>query len=155
MNIGITLPHLAPSQAKDEVFDIVNRLSWKGENSYSIFFENVAPNFRNVSAPTMNISDSRFFKGIMIGFTLSSVSFSLNSPNSCETILYSYDLEWLRNNRPFLDNILVYRNPNLKIYTRSKDYANLLGHYSNREVGVISLEELLRCPPKDIQKISL
>ncbi len=142
MNVGIILPHVASSQLKDEVFDIVNAYAEKG-NSYTIFFENVAPNYRYILAPLMNIADSKFFKGRLIGFTLSSTDFMLKSFNEVEPILYAYDLEFLRGKTDFIANNKVYRNPNLQLYTRSHDYKKLLENYSNRSADVISLEKLM------------
>lgn len=142
MNVGIILPHVASSQLKDEVFDIVNAYSEKG-NSYTIFFENVAPNYRYILAPLMNIADSKFFKGRLIGFTLSSTDFMLRSFNEVESVLYAYDMEFLRGKTDFISNNKVYRNPELKILTRSNDYKNLLQNYSNRTVDVISLEQIM------------
>lgn len=142
MNIGIILPHVASSQLKDEVFDIVNAYAEKG-NSYTIFFENVAPNYRYILAPLMNIADSKFFKGRLIGFTLSSTDFMLRSFNEVESVLYAYDLEWLRGKTNFIENNAVYRNPNLQLCTRSNDYARLIEGYANRTPSVVSLEKLM------------
>ncbi len=143
MNIGLILPHLSIAQIKDEVVDIINKNSQQGKNSYSIFFENTSPNYRMVLAPLMNISDSKFFKGRLITFSLSTIQYALNSPNLVEPVLYVYDLEWLRGHTDFVKNVSIYRNPKLKIYTRSEDYADLLNKYANIKVEVKSLEKLM------------
>lgn len=143
MNIAIVLPHLAPSQLRDEVFDIINRNRSVSNNSYTIFFENAAPCFSSVVAPIMNVSELKHFRGRAIHFTLSSPRFTLNSIYQVETILYSYDLDWLSSHPDYISNVKLYRNDKLKLVTRSDSYANLLSKYCNKKVETKTLESLL------------
>lgn len=142
MNVGLILPHLSIAQIKDEVFNIIDRYS-QGKNSYSIFFENTSPNYRMSLAPLMNISDSKFFSGRLISFSLSTIEYALKSPNLVEPILYVYDLEWLRGQTDYVKNISIYRNPRLRVCTRSADYKRLLDNYANINSTVVSLETLM------------
>jgi hypothetical protein len=143
MNLAIVLPHLAPSQLRDEVFDIINRNRDKTNNSYAVFFENAAPCFSSVIAPVMNVSELKHFRGRAIHFSLSSPQFTLKSIYKVETILYSYDLDWLAGNPDYVENMKIYRNENLKLITRSDSYVNLLSKYCNKKVELKSLEDLL------------
>lgn len=143
MNIAIVLPHLAPSQLRDEVFDIINRNRNNTNNSYTVFFENAAPCFSSVIAPIMNVSELKHFRGRAIHFTLSSPRFTLNSIYQVETILYSYDLDWLSGHPDYISNVQLYRNDKLKLVTRSDSYANLLSKYCNKHVERKELEKLM------------
>ncbi len=143
MNLGLVVPHLAPSQLRDEVFDIINRNKKTTNNSFTLFFENAAPCFSPVIAPIMNVSELKHFRGRAIHFSLSSPEFTINSLYPIDSILYSYDLDWLSGKNDFVENVKLYRNENLRLITRSNEYANLLSKYANKKVEVKTLEELL------------
>lgn len=144
MNIGIILPHLSPSQIKDEVFDIVNQHGQNNNFSYSIFYENVSPNLRVCLAPIFNIADSKFFSGKLIGFSLESSTFLLKNFKNVKSCLYLYDIPW-RNNNDFVQNNIILRNENLTLYSRSKDYCKLIKNYCGKEPKLSSIEDLLTC----------
>lgn len=143
MNIGIILPHLSPSQIKDEVFDIVNQHGQNDNFSYSIFYENVSPNLRVCLAPIFNIADSKFFSGKLIGFSLESSTFLLKTFKNVRPYFYLYDLPWCRNRTDFMANNQIFRNPQLTLITRSHDYAKLIKNYTGILPEVKSLEQLL------------
>jgi len=141
LRVGIILPHLAPSQIKDEVFDIVDK--YATINDYSIFYENVTPNLRRCLAPIFNIADSKFFTGRLVSFSLQSSPFLLKAYKHVEPILYLYDIPWLRGNTDFMENNRILRNPNMKLVTRSTDYAKAVKNYTGILPEVKTLEQIM------------
>lgn len=91
----------------------------------------------------MNVSELKYFSGRVIHFSLSSPEFTLNSIYPIDNVLYSYDLDWLNGMNNFVNNVKLYRNKNLRLITRSNEYANLLSKYANKKVEMKTLEELL------------
>lgn len=141
LRVGIILPHLAPSQIKDEVFDMIDK--YATVHDYSIFYENVAPNLRRCLAPIYNIADSKFFTGRLVSFSLQSSPFLLKAYKHVEPIIYLYDIPWLRGSTDYIENNRILRNPELKLITRSKDYASLIKHYTGILPEVKTLEQIM------------
>lgn len=139
MNTGIILPNLSASQLVEEVLQITEQ----DKGFYTLYLENVTQPYRPVRSPIMNVSETVFFSGKLIATTLFSAQYILSNLCNTEKIYYVYDLEFLRGRTNFIDNIAVYRDPNLKIYTRSLEYAKLLENYCNRHIEVINIAELL------------
>lgn len=136
---GIILPHLGPSQLNEEIIDIVN-----GGGDYTIFFEDVSKTYRPINVPMMNITESRYFSGRLIAFTLLSANYILNSLKHIKAEYYLYELPWLRGYNNFIENIKILRNESLGVTTRSKEYASLFNKYANREIAVKTIEEILK-----------
>lgn len=139
MNVGIILPSLGPSQLTEEVLEAIQ----KGKDRYCLYYENLMQHYRPIPFPVMNISESVYFSGKLIATSLFSASYILSNLNHTRKLLFCNDLEFLRGRTDFMQNISVYRNPELELYTRSEDYAKLLSNYTNKEVKVKTIEELI------------
>lgn len=137
--VGIILPNLGASQLLHEVVGKINQT----RGPYTVYYEDIYPTYVRIHAPLMNITESKYFSGRLIATTLSSADYILSSLQHNELIFYIYDLEWLRGKTDYVANQLIYRNPKLKLYTRCKEYAELIKQYTNRDVGICGLGELM------------
>ena len=136
-NLGIILPHIGASQLVEEVINSI-----QGKNC-TLFIENIVQPYRKINFPIMNISESIFFSGRLISFSLFSAQYSLANLQNVSLEYYIYDLPWLRGYTDLISNNKILRNPNLKLFTRSDEYANLINKYTNKEVKVLQIGELI------------
>lgn len=139
MNTGIILPNLSASQLVEEVLQITE----KEKGFYTLYLENVTQPYRPVRSPIMNVSETVFFSGKLIATTLFSAQYILHSLQNVDKKYYVYDMEWLRGRNNFIDNMKILRNPELSLYTRSEEYAQLIKNYCNRDVKVCTIGELI------------
>lgn len=103
------------------------------------FYENLPQFVIPPISGSMNIQDIWGFDGLTIATNLDS-AFALSKViGNHPKVFYVYDLEFLRpQNRNFLYNTSIYRNPNLKLVCRSDEHAKCLSNYSNRtDISII------------------
>lgn len=137
-SVGVILPHVGPSQLAEEVFSAMT-----GDDMYSIYYERVAVPYRPTVIPLHTVSECLFFSGRLIGTTLFSMNYVLSSLQKIESVFYIYDLEFLRGKTNYMDNLKIYRNQELKIYTRSEEYAKIFKNYANRDIEVKSIRDVI------------
>ena len=138
MNIGIILNSLDNNQlAVETILSINSEINNQSKDDYRIFFENINLRVFEPTCAVMNISEIFNYTGILISTTLSNTKLALKTTGDIQRIFYVWDLEWLRREKNYLDNLAVYRNPNIKLVTRSADYAQMIQNYTNRAVDLI------------------
>jgi len=136
MNIGIAVPHIGPSQLGFLAIQMANQGLVSTKHSYTIFYQQMVPFCVQPSVPVMNVTEMWGFKGTVIATTLDLAETMLNSVKG-DKIFYAWDLEWLRGNHKFDRNVSIYRDPNLRLVSRSNDHAMELSNYCNRDPEVV------------------
>lgn len=136
MKIGILLSNIEYNQLVHYISEFCNR-----NHLFDLicFYENTPQLNNRLNFSLMQISELYSYKGIGIATNISTAEKLINSPSPIDKYLYVWDLEWLRfPNKNYHDFARIYRNPELKIITRSKDYANLLEYSFNIKVKHIA-----------------
>ncbi len=136
---GIILPHFGPSQLTEEVLNIIN----KDNGNVTLYYESAVQQYRPISFPYLNVTECLHFSGKLIGTTLFSLGYITKSLKKIDAYAFLYDLPWLNGFTDYMANIKLLRNPDLKLLTRSEDYAKMVRNYTNRECGVCTIEELI------------
>lgn len=138
MNIGIVLPDLGLNQTAFEAITSINKsLDGGSKNNYVLFYENLSPVCVRPLCGTMNISHVWGFTGILISTSLHNSSLIMNAGIQALKVFYVADLEFLHGHTNFIANINVYRNPLLRLVTRSEEYGIALDNYANRSIDYV------------------
>ena len=137
-NIGIILPNLEMSQLAFETINTINQeISTNNGYDYRIFFENLSARCLDVMCSTMNLSEVYSYDGLIISTTLDNTRTSLNAVGNLQRAFLVWDLEFIRNQNNFVENLKIYRDPRLKLITRSNDHDKVLMNYTNRKADLI------------------
>lgn len=135
-NIGISVPHLGPSQLSTFAILFANKL-FKTEFDCTLFYRDVATHCMQINAGCMTLSEIWGFRGTLITTSLYDTQFALNSISPGKKIFYVWDLEFLRNEKDFMKNMSIFRNPYLQIAARSQSHASVIENYCNRRPDMI------------------
>lgn len=139
MNIGIILPSMEIGQLPYEVITQINfEIANKSKLDYRIFFENVSIECVKPMCGVMNISEIWAYSGLLISTTINNTIFSLKLKTDVVRAFYIWDMEWLRNEKNYLQNLSVLRDPRLILISRSEEAARELEKYSNRPPNFIT-----------------
>lgn len=102
-------------------------------NDYSVccFYHNLAPIPVNMNFAIINAYYLPFWKGSIFATSLQTANTlkKINSP--AKKFLYLSDLEWLRHNSDFDENMSILRYPYLTLVARSLDHADAIENYCN------------------------
>lgn len=105
---------------------------------FTIFVENIVePPIRPLCA-VMNNAEMMSFDGILIATSFSGAEKILKAVNTSEKVFYVYNLEWLSSPQSFQKYVSILRHPELKIFTRSQQYAKAIEKYAGVKVRGIS-----------------
>lgn len=137
-NIGIILPTLEITQLAFEVISNINDDILNGtKTNYTIFFQELSTKCLNPLCAVMSVAEIHTFHGKVISTSLDTTELMLKSPTSSERVFYVWDLEFIRDKSNYLRSLFLYRNPQLKIVSRSEDYARALEIFANRRSDLI------------------
>lgn len=147
MNIGIILPSLDANQLAFETILSINTILSNGtKNDYRIFFENLSPKIIQPLCSIMNITELWHYNGLLITTTLENTKLAIKAIADTKIVFIVWDLEWLRGHNNYIDNISIYRNPNIILLARSKDHAKIIENYCGRRpngiIESLNFEEL-------------
>jgi hypothetical protein len=135
-NIGIIVPNLGTSQLSVYAISFANKL-FKTEHDCCLFYRDLSAHCIDIKAGCMTISEVWGFKGTLISTCLYDTEFLLKSISSGKKIFYIWDLEFLRNNKDYIKNTSIYRNPDIILAARSQSHAKAIENYCNRPVDMI------------------
>lgn len=138
MNIGIIIPDMAASQLAYMAINQANIGARETNDSYFLFFENMAAPCVRPLVTCLNISELHTFNGVLISTSIDTTLYAINAITNTKKIFYVWDLEWIRPNKNnFLYNMQAFRNENVEITCRSERHAKLIGNYCNRKPSLI------------------
>jgi hypothetical protein len=144
--IGILLPHTFDTQLAYEAIKEGNYLVFDNHNyDVSIFFEEFTPPIIKPIFGLFNASEVFSYDGTLISTTLSNTKISIKTMKPERKIFYIWELEWLKNEKNYLDNISVYQNKDIELVTVSDDYAKEINNYCGiipRVVKRFNLKEI-------------
>lgn len=129
MQIGILLPNLGPNQLSFTVLHQVGKIT-DNLNLVPILFQRdvVTPVLTPMCA-VLNVAEIFSFKGLLVTTNLEDTYIALkNAKMTKDKILYLWDLEWLRNNKNYLQNMELYNST--KIITQNKYHADAIRKYA-------------------------
>jgi hypothetical protein len=131
MNTGIVLTSLAPSQASFLEIANVNSMVQEDGYDFTVFIENVCRPYMPINCSVMNTSEMWSFDGLLITNSLLSTLSAIKVKGPSKTLFYVNDLEWLRNQKDFIQNLRIYRSVDYLV-ARSQEHAMAIQNYSNR-----------------------
>jgi len=136
--IGIILPHTFDTQLAYEAIKEGNYLVFDDINyDVSIFFEDFAPTILKPVFGLFNASEIFSYEGTLISTTISNTKCMIKTMKPERKIFYIWELEWLKNEKDYLENIKVYQNKDIELVTVSEDYAKEINNYCNRLPRVV------------------
>lgn len=142
MNLAFLVEDLNPSQLSFLLIKACNALS-SVDISPIIFYNNLSKTMVEPNFACMNMSMFSYFRGVAVATSLETAKQLLQSNNNCKKYLYLWDLEWLRKNSDYMENLKVLRNKNLTVLSRSATHSKLIQNYANiTNVDVIDLEDV-------------
>lgn len=137
-NIGIILPNLEMNQlAFETIYTINKEIASNNGYDYRIFFEDLSARCIDPMCATMNSSEVHSYDGLLISTTLDNTRTSLKAIGKIERAFFVWDLEFVRNEKNYIENLKIYRDPRIKLIARSEDHAKVLMNYSNRKADLI------------------
>lgn len=154
-NIGIILPSMEISQLAYEVITTINQeIMTSSPYDYRIFFEELSIQCVQPLCATMNVNEIWGYNGLLISTTLENTMYGLNLAGNVQRVFYIWDMEWLRNNKNYLQNLSILRHPSLMLISRSEHAAKELENYSNRRPNIIMPRLTLKGLMNEISKTS-
>lgn len=137
-NIGIILPNLEMSQLSFETIYTINKeIASNNGYDYRIFFEDLSARCIDPMCATMNSSEIHSYDGLLISTTLDNTKASLRTVGKVERVFLVWDLEFIRGQNNYIENIKIYRDPRIKLVARSIDHAKVIANYTNRMADMI------------------
>lgn len=138
MNIGIILPDLGVNQLSFNTIATINHeLATGSLHDYTIFFEQLTPRAIEPNCGVVSTSELWSFNGLLISTTLSNTRLSSKILGNIHRVLLLQDLEWLRHEKNYLDNVSLLRNLHLTIGVRSLAHSEALFDYAGRKPNFI------------------
>lgn len=132
MNIGFVINNLANSELSHGLLDALYKFTENdNNNSYCIFFQNLAPEVMTPPCMTINISGLSGFKGKAVALDLDSAEVLNTNYSITDNYLYLWDIAWLYavvNYTACVDLL-----SNFKIITRSESHRDIVSNYTGRE----------------------
>lgn len=147
--VGVLFDDLMMSQKTWLFLENANRFVKSVNNDCVAFIKNMSPPCIKPNFSVMFCHEMWHFDGYLIATDLDSAEQISKIVSPAKKMFYVWDLEWLRrtNNKDYVRNVDIYRNPELKLVVRSESHANELSKYCNRKVdGIINnfnLERLI------------
>lgn len=139
MKIGIFLPHLGNNQlAVDTVSQLNQAVAQNAEIYPSIFIKEIKPHVLKSRTIITGFDKLYNYDGHIITTNLDTTYIALQCRMLKSINFYISELEWLYNIGSYLNNITIYNNPNINIYTPSIEYSNAIANYCNRQSHLIN-----------------
>jgi hypothetical protein len=85
----------------------------------------------------MNVSEIWSYSGILISTTIDNTILLSKAAINATKLFYVWDLEWLRDKKDYVYNMQAFRNPQIQLMARSKDHAQAIEKYCNRQVSIV------------------
>lgn len=117
----------------------VNRfLATEYKYDISMFYDNFSKHVIPCNFMTLPLTEAFDYNGPIIFTNFSLVEKILRIPTTTKKIWYMYDLEWIyMQNRLVSELSSIYRNTNLQIITRNKDYADVIKYVWDRDAAIV------------------
>lgn len=149
--IGVIVSQLENSQLCYSLIRNINQYRLKNPNQqFYIFTNNHGAMPIKPLCPVMFINEAYSFLGPLISTNVFTTFQMVNCIGKVPKYFYVWDLEWFRMNHQEkqYDNLVsIYRNPNIKLITRSNDYKHLIETCWNKPVSHVldnfNIEELV------------
>lgn len=135
-NIGICVPHLGPSQLAMMAIKFANSL-YMTKYDCTLFYRDLFVHCCDINAGCMTMSEMWGFKGTLITTTFHDTRFALQSISPGKKIFYFWDLEFLKDEKNFIDNLTILRNKDILLAVRSPSHAKAVNNYCNRTPDMI------------------
>lgn len=135
--IGIIHKDWGPSDCAFFGILFGNELVSKTDIDLIYFYEDLPKFVIQPNSGSMNIHDIWGFDGLTIATSLDSAAALNNVTGNHPKVFYTWDLEFLRNQKNFVYNNQIYRSPKLKIVCRSIEQAKCFSNYANRQPDAI------------------
>lgn len=131
MKIASLVSDISISQSSYCMIKEMNKLC---SNAISLccFYLNISPAPININFALMNCYYLPFWNGHIFSTNLETANILKKMNNKANKYLYLYDLEWLRVNSNFEENISILRDPSLTLIARSLDHADAIENYCNK-----------------------
>ena len=145
---GVILDDLTMSQ---KTFLAITQINKRVQEDLSfdavIFTKNMAIPCIRPKCANVFIQEIAHYDGMLIATDLDSAMIMIKSVNRAKKAFYVWDLEWIRRSKDFLENMNVYRSPEIKLVARSETHAKEIEKYSGRKVEAVvddfNLDKLL------------
>lgn len=147
--VGVLFDDLMMSQKTWLFLENANRFVDNINHDCVAFIKNMSSPCIKPNFSVMFCHEMWHFDGYLIATDLDSAEQISKIVSPAKKMFYVWDLEWLRrhNNKDYVRNVDIYRNPELKLVVRSESHANELSKYCNRKVdGIVNnfnLERLI------------
>ena len=139
VKVGLILPSLDASQATFNSIHAGNALVMGNPlQQVFAFTETVTAPCLQPLFPVLNVSKTRSFDGVLISGDIRTTVMASNSLQARHRIFYVWDLEWLRRGKgDFVQNMLAFRHPSIKLIARSLSHKKMIERYCNKEVSAV------------------
>lgn len=132
MKIASIVDDLVLSQSSFYMIKNFNILGQDLNNQPFCFFHNlssvpVPPLFSIMNA----YYASYFYGGVLLATNLKTLKTVVNLSSNAKKYFYVNDLEWLREEKDFMDNVSMMNNPKIKLIARSESHAKAIKNYCN------------------------
>ncbi len=107
-----------------------NKLS-SNNVSACCFYHNIAPVPINMNFALLNAYYLSHWNGSVFATTLQTANTLIKTPGPSRKFLYLLDLEWLRHENDFHENMKILRDPSLTLVARGLDHADAIENYCN------------------------
>jgi hypothetical protein len=149
LKIGVALKDLSPSERNFMFMAQLSEKTTKPDVDCRIFYQNLEPTCVNpLNCALMPLAEMFGFQdGILITTDIDTTLFAINAPISSKIIFYVDDIEWMRGNNNYLQNIKVYQSKYCSVICKSADYSRYLNNYANISTPVVehyNLEGILK-----------
>lgn len=128
--VGIIVPNLFQNQLAYTVLcEANNFVSSDCTNDVALFFEDLSPQIIYPRCGIFNVSEIFHFDGTLISTTLQTTDSMLKTLKAKRKIFYIWSLEWLTISKNYIQNLSIFQDPQLELYTRSDSYAHEIHNY--------------------------
>ena len=148
MKIGFFIPNLGNNQIAIDTIAGVNTIVNNHPNIFpSIFYKEIEPSVIRPKTIATSFDKLYHYYGTIVTVNLDTTWIALQSRTIKSIYFYVYDLEWTRNIGSYMPNIQLYRHPKVELICPSKEYAEAIENYCNRQVKYVipglNLDEII------------
>ena len=127
MKFGVMVHSLRACQQNYYLIQSLNEMASDSGHDLIVFFEEPAVASAPVKFATMQAIEGYSFDGVLIATNFQLARKLARYPGPAHKIFFVWELEWmLMNGALHRDLRAVYCNPNLKLVTRSQEYAKII-----------------------------
>lgn len=128
MQLGVIVDDLGYSQLSFTLLHQVYKLSQNIDNTVIIFQKDVVPPYMIPMCSVLNTSELFGFNGLLLVTSLDNLKLAKKISKAAKDIIYyMWDLEWLRNNKNFLENYKLLKDT--KIIVQNKYHYDAVYQY--------------------------